>query len=80
MYQTLKAVVRRGRVVLLDDVTLPESASVLVTILEEVRPESLTLDEHLQRGLSDVAHKRTTRISTSRQLKRHLDQVFEKAN
>lgn len=80
MYQTLKAVVRRGRVELLDNVALPESASALVTILEEVQPETLTLGEHLQRGLTDVAHKRSTRVSTAKQLQRHLDQVFAKAD
>ena len=80
MYQTLKAVVRRGRVVLLDNVTLPESANVLVTILEDVQPELLTLDEHLQRGLTDVTRKRTTKVSTAKQLQRHLDQIFDPAN
>jgi hypothetical protein len=80
MYQTLKAVVRRGRIELLDDVALPESASALVTILEEVQPETLTLGEHLQRGLTDVARQRSTRVSTAKQLQRHLDHVFAQAD
>ena len=80
MYQTLKAIVRQGQVELLDDVDLPESASVLVTILEEIQPETLTLGEHLQRGLTDVARQRSTRVNTAEQLQRHLDQILAKTD
>jgi hypothetical protein len=77
MYQTLKATVRRGKIELLDDVTLPEKATVLVTVLEDLSPADLTLGEHLTRGLADVAQGRVTKVSTSRQLKHHLDSVFD---
>jgi len=76
MYQTLKATVRRGKIELLDDVTLPEKAAVLVTIMEDLSPADLTLSEHLTRGLVDVARGRVTKVSTSRQLKHHLDAVL----
>jgi hypothetical protein len=76
MYQTLKATVRRGKIELLDDVTLPERATVLVTIMEDLSPADLTLGEHLTRGLADVAQGRVTKVSTSKQLKQHLDTVF----
>ncbi len=76
MYQTLKATVHRGRIELVDDVTLPEKATLLVTIMEEVSPEALTLGEHLTRGLADVTRRHATKVSTSRQLKRHLDSVL----
>jgi hypothetical protein len=76
MYQTLKATVRRGRIELVDDVTLPEKAALLVTIMEEVSPEALTLGEHLTRGLADVGRRRATKVGTNLQLERHLDSVF----
>ncbi|HLE27527.1 MAG TPA: hypothetical protein VI793_05380 [Anaerolineales bacterium] len=34
MYQTLKGTVRQGRIEITENVTLPENATVLVTILE----------------------------------------------
>ncbi len=76
MYPTLKATVRRGKIELLDDVALPEQATVLVTIMEDLSPADLTLGEHLTRGLADVALDRVTRVNTSKQLKHHLDTVF----
>ncbi len=77
MYQTLKATVRRGKIELLDDVVLPEQATLLVTIMEDLSPADMTLGEHLTRGLADVARRRTTKVSTSKQLKHHLDTVFD---
>jgi len=38
MYQTLKGTVRRGRIEITENVTLPENATVLVTILEVPQP------------------------------------------
>ena len=76
MYQTLKATVRRGKIELLDDVVLPEKATVLVTIMEDLLPADLTLGEHLARGLIDVERGRVTKVNTGKQLKHHLDMVF----
>jgi len=76
MYQTLKATVRQGKIELLDDVVLPEKATILVTIMEDLSPADLTLGEHLTRGLADVSRGRTTKVSGPRQLKQHLDMVF----
>lgn len=76
MYPTLEARVRKGKIELVEKVTLPENAVVLVTVLEEVEPETFTLGEHIVRGLTDVARKRTTRVRTAKELKRHLDSIF----
>ena len=38
MYQTLKGTVRQGRIEITENVTLPENATVLVTILETPPP------------------------------------------
>lgn len=76
MYPTLEARIRKGRIELVEKVTLPENAVVLVTVLEEVQPRMFTLGEHLERGLTDVARRRTTKVRTSKELKRHLDTIF----
>ena len=38
MYQTLKGTVRQGRIEIVENVPLPENATVLVTILDTPRP------------------------------------------
>ena len=35
-YMTIRATVRQGKVELLDDITLPEDATLLVTVLDDV--------------------------------------------
>ena len=35
-YMTIRATVRHGKVELLDDITLPEDATLLVTVLDDV--------------------------------------------
>ena len=57
MYQTLCATVRNGQIALLDKTKLPNNIMLLVTVIEDVSPQTLTLGEHLVRGLSDVARK-----------------------
>jgi len=76
MYPTLKARVHKGRIELVEKIALPEDAAVLVTVLEEIQPEMLTLDEHLARGLEDMARGRTTKVRAVKELKRHLDSIF----
>jgi hypothetical protein len=76
MYATLKATVRQGKIELLDNFTLPENVTLLVTVLEDSLPEQLTLSAHLQRGLNDILHQRTTVVRSERELKNHLDAVF----
>ena len=76
MYPTLKARVHKGRIELVEKIALPENAAVLVTVLEEIQPEMLTLGEHLARGLEDMARGRTTKVRTAKELKRHLDSIF----
>jgi hypothetical protein len=44
--------------------------------MEDLSPADLTLGEHLTRGLADVARGHVTKVSTSKQLKHHLDTVF----
>jgi len=77
MYTTLKATVRQGKIELLDAFTLPENITLLVTVLDDVALlEQLTLAEHLQRGLNDVLHQRTTVVRSETELKNHLDSIF----
>lgn len=76
MYTTLKATVRQGKIELLDNFVLPENVILLVTVLDEALLEELTLAEHLQRGLNDVLHYRTTVVTSESELKSHLDSVF----
>jgi hypothetical protein len=76
MYTTLKATVRQGRIELLDDLTLPENVTLLVTVLDDLLPEHLTLAQHLQRGLTDVLLHRTTVVRSEDELKNHLDFIF----
>jgi hypothetical protein len=44
--------------------------------MEDLSPADLTLGEHLTHGLADVARGRVTKVSTSKQLKHHLNTVF----
>jgi len=76
MYQTLRATVRKGRIELLEEVSLPDDTVLLVTIIEAVDPATLTLGEHLERGLADILRGSTTNVRTGKELKRHLDLVF----
>ena len=55
---------------------LPNNIMLLVTVIEDVSPQTLTLGEHLVRGLSDVARKRVTRVRTKKQLRQHLDKIL----
>ncbi len=76
MYTTLKATVRQGRIELLDNFILPENVTLLVTVLDILKPEQLTLAEHLQHGLTDVLLQRTTVVRSADELKSHLDSLF----
>lgn len=45
--------------------------------LRDERPlNSLSLAEHLQRGLTDVLLRRTTLVRSADELKSHLDSIF----
>jgi hypothetical protein len=76
IYTTLKATVRQGKIELLDDFPLPENATLLVTVIDDLLPEHLSLAEHLQRGLTDVLLRRTTVVRSEDELKNHLDRIF----
>ena len=77
MYQTLKATVREGNIELLEEAVLPENALLLITVVEDVQPEALSLGEHILRGLSDIERRRVTKIRTATALKQHLDALFD---
>ncbi|NOX61458.1 MAG: hypothetical protein GXP42_05870 [Chloroflexi bacterium] len=76
MYPTLKATVRKGKIELLDDVTLPENATLLITVMENESFESLSLGEHLIAGLEDLKAGRSTTADSMESLERHLDAVL----
>lgn len=76
MYPTLKATVREGQIQLLEEANLPENATLLVIVLDDVSPEHLTLGDHLTVGLQDIMLGRVTEVSTVEELTEHLDAVF----
>lgn len=78
-YMTIRATVRQGKVELLDDITLPEDATLLVTVLDDVVLEQYTLGDHLIAGLEDVLAGRTTEVSDERELTNYLDAVLGQA-
>ena len=79
MYSTLKATVRQGQIELLEEATLPENATLLVVVLDDINPETLTLGEHLITGLTDVRLGRVTAVSTKQALNDHLDTVLSES-
>ena len=79
IYPTLRATVHKGKIQLLDKVQLPENAQILVTIMEEITLDSLTLGEHLAAGLQDILLGRVTQVEPPEELASHLDAVLEGA-
>lgn len=77
MYPTLKATVHQGQIQLLEEATLPENATLLIIVLDDIDPETLTLGDHLIAGLQDVSLGRVTTVSTAEELAHHLDTVFD---
>ena len=78
-YMTIRATVRQGKVELLDDITLPEDATLLVTVLDDVVLEQYTLGDHLIAGLEDVLLRRTTDVNGEQELADYFDTVLGKA-
>ena len=76
IYPTLKATVHKGKIKLLDNIDLPEDALLLVTVLDSNLEESMTLGEHLIRGLQDIAEGNVVLIETDADLANHLDSLF----
>jgi hypothetical protein len=79
VYPTLKATVQQGKIVLIDDVPLPEDAFVLVTIMDESAMNTLSLGDRIIAGLQDVLHGRVTEISTQQDLKKPFERIFSEA-
>jgi hypothetical protein len=77
-YLTIRATVRQGKVELLDDITLPEEAELLVTVLDDALPEKYSLGEHLTAGLRDILLGRVVEIDDENELSIHLDSIFGK--
>ena len=78
-YMTIRATVRQGKVELLDDIALPEDATLLVTVLDDVVLEQYTLGDHLIAGLEDVLLRRTTDVNGEQELADYFDTVLGKA-
>jgi hypothetical protein len=78
-YMTIRATVRQGKVELLDDITLPEDATLLVTVLDDVILEQYTLGDHLIAGLEDVLAGRTVEVTGAQELADYLDAVLGQA-
>ncbi|MFZ5910484.1 MAG: hypothetical protein ACOYYU_10755 [Chloroflexota bacterium] len=76
IYPTLRATVHKGKIQLLDKVQLPENALVLVTVMDEIAMDSLTLGEHLTAGLQDILLGRVTQADSPEELASHLDEIL----
>ena len=79
IYPTIKATVRHGQIHFLEDVTLPEDAALLITVLEQDAFEPLTMGKHLIVGVEDVLSGQVTETTTTTELSRHLDTIFNEA-
>ncbi|MFH1907641.1 MAG: hypothetical protein ABIL11_09725 [Chloroflexota bacterium] len=79
IYPTLRATVRKGKIQLLDNISLPEDALLLVTIMDEMAVETLSLGERLVAGLQDILLDRITRVDTPQALTTHLGEVLNEA-
>lgn len=77
-YMTVRATVRQGKIELLDDIYLPEDATLLITLLDDVL-DRYTLGDHLVAGLQDVLIGRGTEVTTEEELRTHLDTIFREA-
>lgn len=75
-YMTIRATVRQGKVELLDEVLLPEDATLLVTILDNDIFDRYNLGDHLIAGLQDILDGRTSEVTTEEELKAHLDAIL----
>jgi hypothetical protein len=75
-YMTIRATVRQGKVELLDDITLPEDATLLVTVLDDVILEQYTLGDHLIAGLEDVLAGRAVEVTSDQELATYFDTVL----
>ena len=76
IYPTVKATVRQGKIKFLDDVTLPENSTLLITILDYDAFDTFTLGEHLAAGLEDVLSGQVIETATTSELAYHLDVIF----
>ena len=76
VYPTVKATVRQGKIKFLDDVSLPENSTLLITILDEDVFDTFTLGEHLTIGLEDVLSGQVVETATTNELAHHLDSIF----
>ena len=79
IYPTIKATVRQGQIKFLDDVTLPENSTVLITVLDYEPFETFTLGEHIIAGLEDMLSRQVIETATTDELTRHLDIIFDEA-
>lgn len=80
MYPTVRATVSDGQVRLIENVKLPENATLLVTVLDNKAIETLSLGEHLILSLEDILAGRVVEIDTQAALQNHLDLVFQESD
>lgn len=78
-YPTVRATVHGGKIKFLDDVSLPENSTLLITILDEGTLDVFTLGEHLTAGLEDILAGQVVETTTTSELTNHLDSIFNEA-
>lgn len=76
-YLTIRATVRQGKIELIDDIMLPEDATLLVTVLDDSLLEDYSLGDHLIAGYQDIQAGRITEVSDEHELALLLDSVFD---
>ncbi len=79
IYPTIKATIHQGQIKFLEDVSLPENTPLLITVLDQDALESFTLGEHLVIGLEDILSGQVIETTTTTELSRHLDTIFNEA-
>lgn len=77
MYQTIKATVREGKIELLENITLPENISLLVTVLDADTAEKLSLSDHFMSGLQDIISGNVVTVKDEMELNRYLNVLFQ---
>lgn len=76
MYSTVKAVMRQGRVELLEPLLLPDDTTLLVTVLDDLSDDEPSLGEMIIAGLTDIKEGRFRETSATYTVKDHLDYLF----
>ena len=80
MYSTVKAVVRQGRIELLEPLWLPEDTDLLITVMDDSPDDEASLGEQIIAGLTDIKEGRFRETSATYTVNDHLNYLFGPAS